>query len=72
MTWKISMLQILIMFLLGASVPVMAATVSGSVISYTSPHGSGEQCVILDRMPGGVYSDEDTAQENVFCDIDSP
>lgn len=55
---------------LGVSVSVIAGTVNGSTISYTSPRGVEEHCIILDRMPGGVYSDADQAQEKVFCSID--
>jgi len=47
-----------------------AAAFSGSAITHRSPQGTEEQCVILDRMPGGVYSDADRALEQAFCAID--
>ncbi len=50
--------------------PATAGAVSGTAVTYTSPGGVAEQCVMLDRMPGGVYSESDTAQEKRFCDID--
>jgi len=48
----------------------MAGTVSGAVTAYGSPGGIEEHCVILDRMPGGIYSDDDREQEQSFCGID--
>lgn len=56
--------------LFGANFPVTAGTVSGAVTAYVSPGGIEEHCVILDRMPGGIYSEDDRAQEKVFCGID--
>ena len=47
-----------------------AATFSGTTVTYRSPRGIEEQCIIIDRMPGGVYSDADTDQEKAFCAID--
>ena len=64
------MLHVSLVFLFGTSVFAIAGTVNGDVISYASPRGIEEHCIILDRMPGGVYSDEDQAQEKVFCSID--
>lgn len=56
--------------ILSAAMPMTAGAVSGTVTSYTSPGGIDEHCVILDRMPGGVYSDADKAREQAFCNID--
>ena len=56
--------------LIAASHPVMAGNVSGVVTAHVSPTGVEEHCVILDRMPGGLYSNEDRAQEQAFCGID--
>jgi len=56
--------------ILCATTHVSAGTVSGIVTSYTSPNGIDEHCVILDRMPGGVYSDSDKEREQAFCSID--
>jgi hypothetical protein len=47
-----------------------AATFSSTAIKHHSPHGLEEQCIILDRMPGGVYSDADRKLEQAFCSID--
>ena len=47
-----------------------AATFSGTAINHRSPHGLDEQCIILDRMPGGSYSDADRKLEKEFCAID--
>ena len=56
--------------ILCATLPVTAGAVSGTVISYASPGGIDEHCVILDRMPGGVYSAADKDREQAFCSID--
>ena len=53
-----------------AGISSTAFAINGSVTTYTSPRGIEEHCVIVDRMPGGVYSDSDSAQEKAFCDID--
>ena len=58
------------LFVLGPMPPVVVAASSGAAVQYASPHGREEQCVVLDRMPGGSYSDEDLAQEKAFCAID--
>jgi hypothetical protein len=47
-----------------------AATFSGTAIKHRSPHALKEQCIILDRMPGGTYSNADKEQEQAFCNID--
>ncbi len=52
------------------SISATGATVSGSSVTYRSPNGVVEKCARLDRMPGGVYTDEDIAQERAFCGID--
>jgi hypothetical protein len=55
--------------LLGA--PALASSrVKGKVREYRSPGGVKESCVILDRMPGGVYSEADGQVENALCSID--
>jgi hypothetical protein len=55
---------------LGLMSPLVAAAPSSAVVQYLSPNGREEQCVMLDPMPGGNYSDEDLAQEKAFCAID--
>jgi hypothetical protein len=47
-----------------------AAAFSGSAINHPSPQGIGEQCILLDRMPGGIYSDADRDLEKAYCAID--
>ena len=54
----------------GAIAVAAAAPFSGTAVTYRSPNGIEEQCLILDRMPGGVYSDDDKSQEEAFCRID--
>jgi len=56
--------------MLCATLPVTAGAASGTVVSYTSPGGVDEHCIILDRMPEAVYSDADKAREQAFCSID--
>ncbi len=50
--------------------PTAQAAAAGTTITYRSPHGLEERCVILGRMPGAVYSDADRAEEDAFCRID--
>lgn len=61
---------VLLAILGGAGVPRVNADVSGDAVTYTSPNGIAEQCIGLPRMPGGVYSDADRAEEQAFCAID--
>jgi hypothetical protein len=45
---------------IAASLPLVAGAssdVAGEASEYTSPTGVHERCVMLDHMPGGVYSD---------------
>jgi hypothetical protein len=44
--------------------------VRGDVHRFQSPNGVSETCVALNKMPGGVYSAEDRAQEQALCTID--
>ncbi|MCU0920140.1 MAG: hypothetical protein MUF16_07360, partial [Burkholderiaceae bacterium] len=51
--------------------PVLASSqVRGDAAAYPSPAGIEERCVMLARLPGGVYRDEDTVQERALCAID--
>jgi len=49
---------------------VASSDVRGEVTGFTSPNGAKERCVALARMPGGRYSDADSAKEAEFCAID--
>ena len=42
----------------------------GTGTTYVSPNGLKEQCLALNRMPGGVYTEADGISEQAFCDID--
>ncbi|MEQ8232846.1 MAG: hypothetical protein RKL32_14135 [Gammaproteobacteria bacterium] len=46
------------------------AAVSGATITHLSPAGTEERCIILDRMPGATYSEQDRDEERRYCDID--
>jgi hypothetical protein len=47
-----------------------SSAVKGKRREFRSPGGVAEACVALDRMPGGVYSEADTRQEDVLCSVD--
>jgi hypothetical protein len=47
-----------------------SADVRGDAVTYRSPGGVEERCVMLARLPGGIYRDEDTVQERALCAID--
>jgi hypothetical protein len=57
-----------------ATFVVVPATASdrvlGDAVSYTSPKGVVERCVMLARMPGATYRDSDLREEKAFCAID--
>jgi hypothetical protein len=54
-----------------AAAPAFAsADVRGEVVTFTSPAGVQERCVMLARMPGATYRDADVAEERTFCAID--
>ncbi len=44
--------------------------VVGDRHTFTSPNGVTETCVALTKMPGGVYSADDRAQESALCALD--
>jgi len=46
-----------------------SSDVKGEFFSFTSPNGIEEDCIIIDRMPGGRYSDEDARTEQSYCKI---
>ena len=48
---------------------IVHADVSGSVVSFSSPAGLNEKCVIIDHVPGGVYSKKDLEKEQKFCSL---
>jgi hypothetical protein len=47
-----------------------AEAVANEAMRFRSPNGVDEHCLIADRIPGGVYSADDLAQERAFCGID--
>lgn len=47
-----------------------SSDVRGETVAHRSPAGVEERCVMLARLPGGTYRDEDTAQERALCAID--
>lgn len=47
-----------------------SSDVRGQATEFTSPNRAIERCVALDRMPGGEYSEADTAMEAALCSID--
>lgn len=54
-----------------ASLAAQASSeVRGETVSYTSPNGVLEHCVLLTRMPGATYRPEEEAQERRLCAID--
>jgi hypothetical protein len=56
--------------LLAAGGAAASSDVRGESVVYRTPAGVEERCVMLARLPGGVYRDEDTAQERALCAID--
>ena len=50
--------------------PAVAGSFSGAAVIHAAPDGSEERCLVIDRMPGGVYSEADRQQEQAFCEID--
>ncbi|MGR9091898.1 MAG: hypothetical protein ACU85U_15100 [Gammaproteobacteria bacterium] len=64
-----SAFALILAILPGAGVPSARAEVSGDIVTYTSPNEIEEQCIILKRMPGGVYTDTDRTEEEAFCAI---
>jgi hypothetical protein len=55
---------------IGAGTAQASSEVRGDAVSYRSPGGAEERCVMLARLPGGAYRAEDTAQERALCAID--
>lgn len=55
--------------LLTGSPAFASPKVKGKLREYVSPRGVKEACVVLDRMPGGVYSEADSQQESSLCAI---
>jgi hypothetical protein len=46
------------------------AEVPGTAATFTSPNGVEESCVAIASVPGGVYTDQDRAEERRLCSID--
>ena len=55
---------------LGTHAGQAAQSVRGTVTHFQSPAGVAEECVALDPIPGGFYSEQDRAEEKSFCAID--
>jgi len=60
---------VLICSLLVMQMAYASSDVKGEIFSYSSPYGIKEQCIVLNKMPGAEYSDEDTRTEQLFCGI---
>ncbi len=59
------------LFFLSLTFSVTASDkVMGSAFEFTSPGGIKEQCIILEHIPGGVYSDSDRQIEQNYCAMD--
>ena len=59
--------------IIAALVPLVAlssSSVSGEARVFVSPNGVQEQCVMLSRIPGGVYTEKDQKTEKAFCSLD--
>lgn len=54
----------------GATQALASAEVRGDTVRHRTPAGIEERCVMLARLPGGTYRDEDDAQERALCAID--
>ncbi len=46
------------------------AVMKGEVTYFTSPNGRSEQCIRLNKMPGGVFSEKDNSTEAKLCGLD--
>ena len=55
---------------IGVGAVQASADVRGESVTYVSPNGERERCVMLARMPGARYRAQDEAQERALCDID--
>jgi len=54
----------------GAGAAHASSLVRGEIVTYTSPNGVQERCVMLTRMPGATYRPQGEAQERRLCAID--
>ncbi len=46
------------------------SNMKGQEITYQSPRGKVEKCIITDRVPEGSYSEGDLEEEKKFCEMD--
>jgi hypothetical protein len=71
--WRATRLAWLALGLAGlaqADAALASARVRGSTLEYVAPTGTREQCIALEHMPGGAYTDADLAEERRLCGID--
>jgi hypothetical protein len=54
----------------GAGAALASSEVRGDAVTYFSPNGVQERCVMLARMPGATYRPQSEAQERRLCAID--
>lgn len=51
--------------------PISAlAVMKGAVQSYSSPNGVTEQCIAIEKIPGGLFSPKDEKTESKLCSLD--
>jgi len=67
--WTARVLPALVLALAGLAADA-SSEVRGRSTSFESPGGAREQCVALEHMPGGAYSQADADKEAEFCAID--
>lgn len=53
-----------------AGMATASSNVRGETVSFTSPRGVQEACVILNQMPGAIYFPEDERLERLYCSVD--
>ncbi len=58
---------ILVSFMVLMNINPAKAAVSGDVSQFKSPNGVIESCIVLTKLPLGVYSDGDVQNEEKFC-----
>jgi hypothetical protein len=67
---RVGAAALLLTGLLGAGGAPASSDVRGEAVTYRSPGGAEERCVMLARMPGASYRPEGEAQERRLCAID--
>ncbi len=67
---KITNSSLLTLLLTSFCTSAFAGVISGEVHDLKTPSGKTEHCIILDKIPGGKYSDGDKEKEQRFCSSD--